>query len=174
MYLIIFCCAPKVHIQSDCTNAFCTICKISVDFIINDLREKYWVCTRRLSLQLLHVYFISSAFSSSTWLPLFSIWPLCSSPRCQGQCALWSAQAILQLHLFKSSSETRCPWSHPSHWDLYPPPWAHDPHSQSSIRVSVFYSLLTSAGWMSCMFVIVSLNKIKGLRWFNMVPVLVR
>lgn len=47
---------------------------------------------------------IGSAFSSSTWLSLFSIWLLCSSPRCQGQCALWSAQLILQRPLLKRSA----------------------------------------------------------------------
>lgn len=62
---------------------------------------------------------ISSAFSLSTWLSLF-LSALCSSSTYKGQCALRPAESILQLHIFESSHETRCPWSHLAHWDLHP------------------------------------------------------
>lgn len=151
---------PTLALPNSYHNTF----SILKTIIINDPQEKYSVCSSGLSLQLLHVIsvMISSALSSSTWLWLFSIWPLCSSARCQGQCALWSAWVLIWNSLPLISLRP------------LPSPWA--PHSlncrmRTQIKVWPCFSLHFISSLMS-LSVICYWNINKGILSWNTVIVL--
>lgn len=117
-----------------------------------------------------------------------SIWPLCSSARCQGQCALWSACSIFQPSPFL---EPAAPDLSPrSRRDLHPPPEPLDLHGLSSIWTGeILAALLQSfrlvpcqgwhflifplelGEWVSCDSVWTRLKAWK--MWFNVVSALV-
>lgn len=85
---------------------------------------------------------ISSAFISCWLLVLLLIWPLCSSPRCQEQCALRSAQSIFQLHLLKLTGPDL---THLNESSISLNPWP----TQAGIN-SWITEILRSSDWYIC------------------------
>ena len=96
-----------------------------------DTQEHHWkysVCTRRLPLQLFHVYFTDERLSFQLIHPALAVLYLASvlltqmSGGCSGSVLCAALLILHQLHLFGSSPETHRPGSHPPHRDLRPPP----------------------------------------------------
>lgn len=101
-----------------------------------------------------------------------SIWPLCSSARCQGQCALWSIfqpSPLLKPAAPDLSPRSRrdflSPWPAQSEQHLN----RRTPHSpvtvlQAGAMSGLAFFLYSHSSWANGFLVILSLNKIKSIK----------